>query len=207
MKKIIMCGIAAVIALTSATSVCAQTNNANDPVIWDYRARYFNIAYAWQTINIGGLEYKSDLAASISWGKQYYLHRQPIAGMMKFAIDYTWIDLNYASYKFLTVSDAEIYTQKAMQAEYAMSVGPSFTINPFDAIKVCVYYRVSPSLTLMKGDDFNIGYATYMNAGASFAWKVLSVGAEYRWGNPKYKALSSQPAKTSAIRLYLGFRF
>ena len=45
---------------------------------------------------------KSDFGAAIVWGKTYYLHKKPLAGMIKFGIDWSWMDLNYAQYKLET---------------------------------------------------------------------------------------------------------
>lgn len=203
MKKIILCGIAAVMMLATTTA-SAQSNAWN-------RKKYFNIGYVMQTIDIEDKEYKSDVGASISWGKQYYLHSKPIAGLMKFAIDYSWFDVNYASFKLGDPADPI----KAMQMEYAMQVGPSFTINPVQDLKICLYYRVSPSATVMKDDSFNFAYVTNMNLGGSIAWNVISLGVEYRWGSPKYKTLdienfgftTAAPFKTGTMRFYFGFRF
>lgn len=47
----------------------------------------------------GTLGYSSQAAFSFSFGKTYYLHRKPIAKMIKVGLDVTWLDLNYARYK------------------------------------------------------------------------------------------------------------
>jgi hypothetical protein len=60
------------------------------------------------------------------------------------------------------------------------------------------------------------GYSTFMNAGASIAWNVISLGVEYRAGTANYKDLTGSEEdyegdvskfETSGIRFYLGFRF
>lgn len=66
---------------------------------WD-RKRYFNIGYTMQTLSpeYGGYDLDSKLGASLVIGRNYFLHRKPIANMLKFAIDFG-SDINYAQYK------------------------------------------------------------------------------------------------------------
>lgn len=65
---------------------------------WD-RKKYFNIGYTMQTFKP---EYsdniESKLGASLVIGRNYFLHKKPIANMLKFAIDFG-SDINYAQYK------------------------------------------------------------------------------------------------------------
>lgn len=69
-----------------------------DRAIWKNRSKYFNIGYVSQklTDKTYGGELKSDFGASLSWGKTYYLHKKPLFGMMKFGLDWSWLDINYA---------------------------------------------------------------------------------------------------------------
>ena len=84
----------------------AESNRA----IWKDRSKYFNLNYVNQKLSpdidgwdkLGGGELKSDFGAAIVWGKTYYLHKKPLAGMIKFGIDWSWMDLNYAQYKLET---------------------------------------------------------------------------------------------------------
>lgn len=74
----------------------AELNRA----VWKDRAKYFNLGYVKQTLadrTYGG-ELKSDFGASLSWGKTYYLHRKPLFGMLKFGLDWSWMDINYAKF-------------------------------------------------------------------------------------------------------------
>lgn len=212
MKKIILCGLAAVMMLATV-SVSAQGNAWN-------RKKYLNIGYVMQNIDGGDSQLKSDMGLSLSWGKQYYLHSKPLAKMIKFGLDWSWVDLNYASFSSEALNyDDEPVSIGLKQIEYAMQVGPSITINPYHDIKISAYFRVSPSfsLQLSKGDGTDIGYnyVTFMNAGASFAWRILSVGVEYRWGNTKYKSIDfgnlaitqSDKLKVGTTRIYFGLRF
>ena len=165
---------------------------------------------------------KSDFGAAIVWGKTYYLHKKPLAGMIKFGIDWSWMDLNYAQYKLETYDydTDELYSEKAHQLEYGMQIGPSVTINPVHHLKVSAYFRVTPSYSMMYLDDsFNSNFALFYSFGGSVAWKVISVGVEGRWGQAKYNGFSLEDAdlegisstktklKTNSVRFYVGFRF
>lgn len=215
--------------------------------IWKDRAKYFNIAYVKQTLapdidalNTLGLnpEIKSDMGVSLSWGKTYYLHKKPLAGMIKFGLDWSWLDINYAKYTSEDYMDgSEVVSGSAMhQAEIGMSFGPSVTINPIHHLKVSGYFRVTPSYSGLYADEtFYHHYATFFNSGFAVAWKVISVGCEWRWGNAQYKGLTfnedsfseedlgesgdipglddvltdvgKQKFKTKSMRVYLSFRF
>lgn len=174
----------------------AESNRA----IWKDRSKYFNLNYVNQKLSpdidgwdkLGGGELKSDFGAAIVWGKTYYLHKKPLAGMIKFGIDWSWMDLNYAQYKLETYDydTDELYSEKAHQLEYGMQIGPSVTINPVHHLKVSAYFRVTPSYSMMYlNDEFYHHYATFCNTGFAVAWKVLSVGCEWRWGKASYDGL------------------
>lgn len=174
----------------------AESNRA----IWKDRSKYFNLNYVNQKLSpdidgwdkLGGGELKSDFGAAIVWGKTYYLHKKPLAGMIKFGIDWSWMDLNYAQYKLETYDydTDELYSEKAHQLEYGIHIGPSVTINPVHHLKVSAYFRVTPSYSMMYlNDEFYHHYATFCNTGFAVAWKVLSVGCEWRWGKASYDGL------------------
>lgn len=174
----------------------AESNRA----IWKDRSKYFNLNYVNQKLSpdidgwdkLGGGELKSDFGAAIVWGKTYYLHKKPLAGMIKFGIDWSWMDLNYAQYKVeaYDYDTDELYSEKAHQLEYGMQIGPSVTINPVHHLKVSAYFRVTPSYSMMYlNDEFYHHYATFCNTGFAVAWKVLSVGCEWRWGKASYDGL------------------
>ena len=137
----------------------AESNRA----IWKDRSKYFNLNYVNQKLSpdidgwdkLGGGELKSDFGAAIVWGKTYYLHKKPLAGMIKFGIDWSWMDLNYAQYKLETYDydTDELYSEKAHQLEYGMQIGPSVTINPVHHLKVSAYFRVTPSYSMMYLND------------------------------------------------------
>ena len=209
--------------------------------IWKDRAKYFNIGYVKQTLTdktFGG-DITSDFGVSLSNGKTYYLHKKPIAGMIKFGLDWTWMDINYAkSTLWMLDEDSGSLSKSAMhQAEIGMQFGPSVTINPVHHLKVSGYFRVTPSYSgLYMDETFHHHYVTMLNAGCAMAWKVISLGVEWRWGSAKYNGLTfdgldldedsfgeednpsmgdvmdqmsapKRKLKTSSMRIYLSFRF
>ena len=196
--------------------------------VWNDRKQYFNFSYANQTISSveNGAEYKSDWAAALTSGKTFYLHKRPLARMIKFGLDWTWFDLNAAQYSFV---DTELFKDRERnnlyQAEIGMHVGPSVTINPVHHLKVSAYYRLAPSYSaLFDADDegFYHNFCLFNTVGAAISWKVLSVGIEMRSGKANYDGIefgefgpgkSGEPTadcyklKTESVRFYFGFRF
>lgn len=224
-------------ALTSRVKATekAELNRA----IWTSRAKYFNLGYVKQTLTdktYGG-EFKNDYGASISWGKTYYLHKKPILGMVKFGLDWSWLDINYAksSMDLFDEEKSTVISSDVHQAEIGMQFGPSLTINPVHHLKISGYFRVTPSYSLLYMDEtVHHHYVTFCNAGCAIAWKVLSIGVEWRWGTAEYDGMKFNESdfdeddlangdtpsigdvtekvpdrkfKTSSTRFYLGFRF
>ena len=73
--------------------------------IWKDRAKYFNLSYVIQKLqdkDNDGTQFESDFGVAISRGRTYYLHKKPILKMIKFGIDWTQFDINYAKYGKIT---------------------------------------------------------------------------------------------------------
>ncbi len=205
--------------------------------IWNDRARYFNIAYVFQSLtftDLNNLKWKSSFGIALSSGKTYYLHKKPLAGMMKFGIDWTMCDLNYAKYNDpswtnRTPSDGEEVIDLALglhQADIAMQVGPSFTINPVDQLKIGIYFRYAPTFSMVVlNDELGYNYVSFFNAGISVSYRFISIGFENRWGNASYRNISfsdvnedaenfgdifnsfNRKLRTNSMRLYVSLRF
>ena len=65
---------------------------------WD-RKKIMNVAFPVQTLSPdfgNGLE--SSLGVALVSGRSFYLHRKPIAGMLKFSLDFG-SDINYVKYR------------------------------------------------------------------------------------------------------------
>ena len=128
--------------------------SAQEPEAW--RPKYVNLSFVSQKLDFGeGEKLKSRFGAAFTTGRSYYLHKKPLAGMIKFGIDWSWMDLNYAQYKLETYDydTDELYSEKAHQLEYGMQIGPSVTINPVHHLKVSAYFRVTPSYSMMYLND------------------------------------------------------
>lgn len=205
--------------------------------IWKDRAKYFNIGYVRQTLTdktYGG-DLKSDFGVSLSWGKTYYLHKKPLFGMLKFGLDCSWVDVNYAKSSLEGFDEDTNATFKSdvHQAEIGIQFGPSVTINPVHHLKIGGYFRVTPSYSLLYLDEtVHYHYVTVCNAGCTLAWKVVSLGVEWRWGTATYDGLKFDESalddlddessssvgdvlgnvpdrkfRTNSVRFYFGFRF
>jgi hypothetical protein len=191
--------------------------------IWRRRSSYFNLAYVSQntTTNIDELaSMHSDWGAALSWGKTFYLHRRPVGRVLKFGLDWTWLDLNGACFNQpLTSIFDGAYDETLYQLDAGMQLGPSITVNPVHHLKISTYFRVTPSYSAVyavENELFMGRYATYYNVGATVAWRVLSLGVEYRTGKATYDDLGELSewmpgleidVDTSSWRFYLGFRF
>lgn len=195
------------------TELSAEQNR----VIWKNRAKYLNLGYVNQTLTETkpGREYISDMGFSLSWGKTFYLHQRPIADMVKFGLDWSWLDVNYVKYAMSGENSG------MGQVDAAMQIGPSVTVNPVDRLKAGLYFRVSPSYSGILHDDLTHGYATFYNFGLTLAWRVLSFGVEFRRGGAEYNTVGLETddedipslstgktqLDTRTTRFYFGFRF
>lgn len=191
--------------------------------IWRRRSDYLNLAFVVQNVktNIDELSaLNSEWGASISWGKTFYLHRKPIGRVLKFGLDWTWLDLNGACFEqdMYSIFDGD-YHETLYQLDAGMQFGPSITVNPVDHLKISTYFRVTPTFATVyavENELFLKNYATYLNAGLSVAWRLLSLGVEYRTGKTSYDDLGElselMPGvaidlNTTSWRMYFGFRF
>ncbi|MDE7411610.1 MAG: hypothetical protein K2M94_06190 [Paramuribaculum sp.] len=158
-----------------------NSNVAHFEKVWSYNS-YFNIAYNSSTLtpkediplgfdyNDGFVpEFKSDWGMSILLGHNYGLHK-PIAGILKFNIDWTFIDLNINHYNAekgdkLYDSGATIdecryipWCMEKYDYNYGMALGPSITVAPFTHtrssqlhfLRFNIYYHIGYHLSLMR---------------------------------------------------------
>lgn len=79
--------------------------------IWNDRAKYFNISYVKQSLSMDmeGVKctWNNNIGAALTWGRTYYLHKKPILGMIKFGLDWSFLDINFSMYedKFGSLGD------------------------------------------------------------------------------------------------------
>lgn len=160
--------------------------------VWS-RNSYFNIAYSTNAtlkpkseIDLGyegynkGIapKFKADWGISLMLGHNYRLHKKPIANIVQFNLDYTYIDLcvnHYNAEKGEKLYDSGntwehkdennrkelfIYTPWCLQKydiNYGMMIGPSITVAPFtyinipqlQFIKLNIYYHIGYHASLL----------------------------------------------------------
>ncbi len=228
MKKFLICLLGTILGLQSiaASDLTEKQDSFESKGGVKVRPKYFNLCYGNQTLKVKewGEELKSDYAFAISRGRTYYLHKKPIAGLLKFGIDWTHFDLNFATYTWeysesYDNHEPEIEKENAYELEAAMHVGPSITISPVKGLNINGYFRYAPSFSgYYDSEDFYYNYASFFVAGGAVSYKVISLGIESRWGDTKYKYegeedqagnVTDKKAKVtvSGVRFYLSFRF
>jgi hypothetical protein len=158
----------------------ARTQTEYNNAIWK-RKKHISISFSAQNMedadNPLNMKFKSQAGFTFDWGKTFYLHKKPIANLMKIGLDWSWINLSFAKYKsgsgidfnslagiysdyddddddygygdFISDIDLGVYSLSA-----GMSVGPSFTFAPFyglgkglQHLLVQTYFHVTPSYT------------------------------------------------------------
>lgn len=204
--------------------------------IWK-RRKYLYIAYGNQKISSDFYEMKSDMAFALISGRTFYLHKKPIAGRLKFGLDWNILDINFAKYPDLASSgtsslsvDVEPVDLGVMQIEAGMGIGPSITVNPVSHLKAALYFHVTPSYSaMMQNEELYHHYATFFNAGLTVSYKVISLGIESRWcGKTSYDGVAlsrieniyddngvfhdpfesiGNKMKTNTFRVFIGFRW
>lgn len=122
--------------------------------------------------------YKSDWGVALTLGHNYRLHKKPIANVLQFNIDWTFINLQvnhfraaegdvlYNSALQHTVTDEDGNTNEyyyipwnsqKYELDYSMQLGPSITIAPF------TYINSAPQLHFLKLNFYwHIGYEVSM---------------------------------------------
>ena len=190
--------------------------NEKNEAVWKKRAKYFNFGYITnQELTLkddvaGDFKWESQFGVDINWGRTYYIPKKPLFGMLKFGIDWSWMDISYVKYKDYeeeltggtglpapgTGGSYYDYEEDELalgihQVEYGMRIGPSITVNPVDHLKVGTYFHFMPSYSLILIDDeFNHGYVSHFVFGGQVAYKAISLGVEGRWGKATYKNLA-----------------
>lgn len=186
--------------------------------------KYVNFGFSMPELRIPDLPVvKSNYGASFTVGRTYFMHRRPIAGMLRFGLDATWLDINYANYTFeFHEEEYEPESMNLHQAELAMQVGPSISINPVGKLNIHTYFRYAPTFSgLYGGNEFLSNYATVFVGGGAVSYGKIGLGVEARFGDCRYKNLFGggeeesdgeasggvQKTAFSGLRVYLSIRF
>lgn len=193
--------------------------------VWD-RKKVRNIAYSMQTLSPDfGNEINGKFGVALVSGRSIYLHKSPIAGMIKFSID-LGADINYAQYlpaegdynmdSSLT-EDIGIGISGRHHLDIGMFLGPAVSVNPVSDLMVTAYFRFVPSYSafLMDVDAYH-GFTPFFTYGGEVTWKWIGLGVEGRSGYGSYSSIMSlfnggESMKvgyaTQAVRCYVSFRF
>lgn len=169
---------------------------------------------------------KKDWGVGITAGRTFYVHKKPILNMIKIGIDWSYLDLTYVKYKKANIEDPDLaYIPQQryfgdQQAEYAMAVGPSVTVNPIDKLKVNAYLRYMPACSVIFDDKkADVQFASGGQFGMSVSYKLIALGFETRWMSSKYNLLHGEDEiddstkddkfkfNTKSFRFFIGFRF
>lgn len=178
----------------------------------EWRNKHIDICFTSMKMSQDEIaDFKSNCGVAFVVGRSYYLHKRPIAKYLRFGIDATWIDLNYANYKFQHKTFWNIEKYQYHQVEYSMHLGGSLNAMPVKNILVNSYFHYVPTFSSLFIDDNIYGnYASLFCVGGSVSYGVIGVGVEGRFGNCQYKSLkdaSSSFKKTyNGVRVYITFR-
>lgn len=197
----------------------------------ELRKKYINVGFS--TIERTQDDFpslKSNFGAAFTVGRTYFVHKEPIARMIRFGIDATWFDINYTNYKieyrYQEQQKYESETVSLHQAEIGIQAGPSITINPLSKLNIHGYFRYAPSYSALYGDQsIQGGFASYFVGGGAVSYGVIGLGIEARFGGTSYKPFglgqgeeeddrddpdassATLKSKFSGMRIYLTFRF
>lgn len=212
MKKLLLCMLAAVAAISSvAAQDSLPANNAarqnvsdidslrqevamlkseneqrrqDDKLksIW-HRTKFFNIAYTNSTLKLENTENKKGkFGIGINMGNTYFLHRRPLAGMVKFGLDAVWTDINYVNYEkgnfkidfsgingdgyddfedFDSDIDSPVEGNLGWhKLDIGIGVGPSVHVAPFSSfsnglehLRAQLYFHFTPSMSILLTSD------------------------------------------------------
>lgn len=188
---------------------------------WD-RKKIMNVAFPVQSLSPDfGNGMESSLGVALMSGRSFYLHRRPIAGMLKFSLDFG-SDINYVKYRPLDGDynlspDSGTGISGRHQADIGLFFGPAVTVNPVSDLRIGVYFRVVPSYSLiMTESDMLHAFVPYFTWGGEISWRWIGAGVEGRSGQGMYSSLlglfGGASGMTSgygieALRIYLAFRF
>lgn len=184
-----------------------------------YKKKYRNLSFTTTTMRQDDVpDLKSNYGAAFTVGRTFYLHKNPIAGMLRFGIDATWFDLNYANYKIEHITYWETNEHNYHQGEVSMQVGPSVVLNPVSKLNIHAYFRYAPAFSVIyagDGDGFYGNYATLFVGGGSVSYGMIGLGIESRFGSCNYKefgadeeeGFSALKTKFGGWRAYITFRF
>ena len=161
-------------------------------------------------------EYKTDLGVGLQWGQTFDFHKDALGQVVFIGLDYSWLDLNFNSYKATDVPseyqddekhDKLPWHNRKFTLDYGMSLGPSLTFYPFSSlngsgankIRFQLYFHVGYSMSgaMIKdvyknstetSTQFAFGHGLFTSVGFNLSWDFGGIGYEVRNdSNIKYK--------------------
>lgn len=182
---------------------------------------YLNVGYVSQELKTDEdtadlIKLKSKFGASLSAGRTFFLHKEPVAKVLHFGMDWTYLDLNYSNFKPLESADFDEDDQiDVHKAEAGMQVGPSVHVGLADRFTLSGYFRYAPSYSaLYLDEEFSGGFGNFFVVGLTANCGPFGLGYENRWGSSKHSfdgELESEVAKQkinlNGNRVFLAFRF
>ena len=184
--------------------------NVQEPEVKGYwkRKKYNRISF--NNNHFSSLHSSSDIPLKLSLGldkgRNIFLHKKPIAGMIKFGLDigldlnYMWMDkeAEHSDYEgpsgYLGSEPVEESSDMEMLAKLSghhisigLAAGPSVTINPVSKLRVCGYAHFVPSASFFaQGMSLNVGFSPMMKYGLEASFGAIGVGVEYNHGLNTY---------------------
>lgn len=186
------------------------------------------VAKVWakgnKTISLGYTTGSFDMGANLQgkldsrWGltfnstRNYYLHRKPIAGLLKFGLEWG-TNINYMNFEKGSGSLKDI--ANSMDGDEAPSLGthymaagialgPTITVAPFihasslnlARLKFRAFFHVVPSYAafITSNEDetnFHSAFCCFFAGGLNVQWRKLNIGFEYKYGRAKYSDMMS----------------
>lgn len=214
-----------------------NTKNSHFADVWSRRS-FINIGYDLSTkmtakhaIQLGyndrtADKFKSSQGVMLQFGHAYALHRSPIANIVQFNIDYTYVDLDFNYFKaeqFANEFDPKTnknlpWAAKKYSLSYGMTLGPSVTVAPLTILensqlhyfKLNLYYHFgyhagillmdqkTSSDKAVSFDNVVWGHGISQSFGLSLSWKTIGIGWESRFSaKPRFKSISGNNQKGS----------
>lgn len=177
--------------------------------------------------------YKSSWGFTFQNGRSFNLHRIPISQILRFSLDWSWLDLMFNHYDAATDFGypIDVWDNEKYEFQAGMNIGPSITVAPFTHIKNAkglhhlkfnAYFHVGYTAAgiFMKEPDesfstdlLHFGHGMTTSFGASMNWRAIGIGFEMR----NAKGLDFKPVKdneedterefdASTNRLFIQFR-
>ena len=200
------------LALPQEVNHTEHISQSEDKGYWK-RKKYSRISF--NTNHFSALSSSSEIPLKLSLGldtgRNIWLHKRSIVGMMKFGLDigldlnYMWMDTrpDNSDYQgpsgYLGTEPVDESSDMAFLAglsghhiSLGLAVGPSVTVNPVSKLRVCGYAHFVPSASFFtQGMSLNVGFSPMMKYGLEASFGMIGVGVEYNHGINTYTDMAN----------------